>query len=119
MARVPLTPMEPPYPRWYDANASGDYHYGIKGQSTKNCQALKNKVQALKNAGYVNFDYDKVDGPNVTSNPLPNHFGPKINAVLESSTRERKNCIRVLPLPCWSKLDSFSPEKGKLSKKKD
>ena len=55
VARVPLTPMEPPYPRWYDANASCDYHYGIKGHSTENCQVLKNQVQALKNASYVNF----------------------------------------------------------------
>ena len=84
VARVPLTPMEPPYPRWYDANASCDYHYGIKGHSTKNCLALKNQVQALKNVGYVNFGYDKVGGSNVVSNPLPNHFGPKINVVSKS-----------------------------------
>ena len=51
LARVPLTFIEPPYLRWYDANASCDYHYGIKGHSTKNCLALKNNVQALKNAG--------------------------------------------------------------------
>ena len=51
--------MEPPYPRWYDANASCDYHYGIKGHSTKNCFVLKNHVQAFKNASYVNFGYDK------------------------------------------------------------
>ena len=42
VARVPLIPMEPPYPRWYDANTSCDYHYGIKGYSTKNCLASKN-----------------------------------------------------------------------------
>ena len=30
LARVPLTPMELPYPRWYDANTTCDYHYGIK-----------------------------------------------------------------------------------------
>ena len=81
LARVPLTPMEPPYPCWYDANASCDYHYGIKGHSMKNCLALKNNVQALKNVGYVSFGYDKADGPNVTSNLLPNHYGPRINAV--------------------------------------
>ena len=63
LAHVPLTPMEPPYPRWYDANTSCDYHYGIKGYSTKNCLALKNNVQALKNAGYVSFGYGKAGGP--------------------------------------------------------
>ena len=83
-----------PYPRWYDANASCDYHYGIKGHSTENCQALKNQVQALKNVGYVNFGYDKAGGPNVVSNPLSNHFGPKINVVLESSTEGRKTYIK-------------------------
>ena len=36
LARVPLTPMKPPYPRWYDTNASCDYHYEIKGHSTEN-----------------------------------------------------------------------------------
>ena len=91
--------MEPSYPRWYDANASYDYHYGIKGHSTKNYLALKNKVQVLKNAGYVSFDYDKVGGPNVTSNPLPNHFGPKINVVLENSTEGRKTCIKDIITP--------------------
>ena len=85
--------MEPPYPHWYDANASCDYHYGIKDHSTKNCLALKNNIQALKNVGYVSFGFDKAGGPNVTSNPLPNHFGPRINAVLENPTEERKTCI--------------------------
>ena len=91
--------MEPLYPRWYDANASCDYHYGVKGYSTKNCLALKNQVQALKNADYINFGYDKDGGPNVTGNPLPNHFGPRINAVLESPTEGRKSSIRDVTMP--------------------
>ena len=91
--------MEPPYPRWYDANASCDYHYEIKGHSTENCLALKNQVQALKNADYVNFGFDKAGGPNVISNPLPNHFRPKINAVLESSTERRKTCVKNVITP--------------------
>ena len=87
VARVPLTPMKPPYPCWYDANTSGDYHYGIKDHSLKNYHALKNQVQVLKNVGYVNFGFDKDGGPNVISNLLSNHSGPKINVVSESSTR--------------------------------
>ena len=83
LAHVPITPMEPPYPRWYDANANCDYHYGVKGHSTENCLALKNQVQALKNAGYVNFSYNKDGVPNIISNLLPNHSGPKINGILE------------------------------------
>ena len=92
VARVPLTPIEPPYPRWYDANASYDYHYGIKGNSMEICQALKN-------AGYVNFSFDKASDPNVISNPLPNHSGPKINAILEGSTEGRRTCIRHVITP--------------------
>ena len=99
LAHVPLTLIEPPYPCWYDANASCDYHYGIKSHSTKNCLALKNQVQALKNAGYVSFGYDKVGGPNVISNPLPNHSGPKINAILESFMEGRKTCIKDVITP--------------------
>ena len=99
MARVPLTPTEPSYPRWYDANASCDYIYGIKGHFTKNCQALKNQVQALKNADFVNFGFDKDGDPNVVSNPLPNHSKPKINAILESSTKGRKTYIRDVITP--------------------
>ena len=91
--------MELPFPHWYKANASCDYHYGIKGHSTKNCLALKNQVQALKNVGYVNFSYDKAGGPNVISNPLPNHFGPKINGVLESLKEGKKTCIRDVITP--------------------
>ena len=86
--------MEPPYPHWYDANATCDYHYGIKGHSTENCLALKNQVQALKNAGYISFGFDKAGGPNVISIPLPNHSEPKINAILESLTKKRKTHIR-------------------------
>ena len=61
--------------------------------------ALKNNVQAFKNAGYVSFGYDKVGGPNVTSNHFPNHFGPRINAVLRSPTEGRKNSIKDVMTP--------------------
>ena len=56
--------------------------------------ALKNNVQALKNAGYVSFGFDKAGGPNVTSNPLPNHSRPRINAILESHMEGKKSSIR-------------------------
>ena len=45
--------------------------------------ALKRKVQDLMKVGYVSFDYNAICGPNVTSNPLPNHPRPKINALTE------------------------------------
>ena len=99
VAHVPLIPIEPPYPRWYDANASCDYHYEIKSHSTKNCQALKNQVQAFKNIGYVNFGFNKAGGLNVVRNPLPNHFGPKINAILEGTIEGRKTCVNGIITP--------------------
>ena len=64
--------------------------------------ALKNQVQALKNAGYVNFGFDKAGGPNVISNPLPNHpltKRYKINAVLESFTERKKTCVKNVITP--------------------
>ena len=91
--------MEPPYPRWYDANATCDYHYGVRGHSIENCLALKNQVQALKNAGYVNFGYNMDGVPNIISNPLPNHPGPKINAIFESFIGERKVCVKDIVTP--------------------
>ena len=91
--------MEPPYPYWYDANATCDYHYGIKGHSPENCLALKNQVQGLKNAGYVNFGYNKDGVPNIISNPLPNHSEPKINAIFVSFIGERKTYVRNIVTP--------------------
>ena len=116
---ISLTPIEPPYPCWYDANANCDYHYGIKGHSTKNCLALKNNVQALKNASYVSFGFDKADGPNVTSNPLPNHSGPRINAVLENLTGGRKTCIRDVITPMGVIHKKLIQDRSLQSKKKE
>ena len=99
LARVPITPMESPYPRWYNANANCDYHYGVKGHSTENCVALKNQVQNLKNTRYVNFGYNKDGVPNIISNPLPNHSGPKINAIFVSFMGEKKAYVGDIVTP--------------------
>ena len=80
---VLVDPLTPSYPYWYDPNASCNYHYGIKGHSTENCTALKRRVQALVKAGYLDFNFNKGIGPNITSNLLPNHPRPKINALTE------------------------------------
>ena len=76
-----LSPFKPPFPKWYDENAQCSYHDGNKGHSTKNCMTLNYKVQELIKAGKVGFE--DTDAPNVTSNLLPNHIGPKINAISE------------------------------------
>ena len=56
-------------------------------------------LQFSRITAYVNFGYDKAGGPNVISNLLPNHFGPKINGVLESFTEGRKTCIMDVMTP--------------------
>ena len=43
--------------------------------------------------GYVNFDFGKTGGPNVTSNLLPNHLGPKINALMKDLTKGVKTQV--------------------------
>ncbi|EOY09138.1 Uncharacterized protein TCM_024532 [Theobroma cacao] len=40
-APVHFNSLKPLYPKWYDANAHCDYHYGIQGHSTENCTAQK------------------------------------------------------------------------------
>ncbi|XP_012442061.1 uncharacterized protein LOC105767082 [Gossypium raimondii] len=42
-----LKPLQPPYPKWYDANAQCDYHVGITGHSIENCTAFKKLVERL------------------------------------------------------------------------
>ena len=44
-------------------------------------------------AGYINFDYNTSRGPNIINNPLPNHLRPKINVLMEDSTRYMKTRV--------------------------
>ena len=119
LARTPLDPLIPPYSRWYDANASCDYHYRAKGHSTKNYTALKHKVQALMNARYVSFDFGKTKGPNVTSNLLPNHPRPKINALVEDLAKGVKTRVDDVKTPMEIIYEAFvqvkllQPKEGK------
>ena len=43
-----------------------------------------------------------MSGPNVTSNPLPNHPEPKINALIENSTRSMKAWVSNFKMPMKS-----------------
>ncbi|KAJ9152632.1 hypothetical protein P3X46_026179 [Hevea brasiliensis] len=84
---VPLDPIQPPYPRWYDTTARCEYHGGAQGHSTDNCEALRGRVHALIRNGWL-----KIEGngslPNVTSNPLPNHnAGSGVN-MIEPGSRQ-------------------------------
>ena len=50
-------------------------------------------------ADYVSFDYNATGGSNVTSNPLPNHPGPKINALMENSIGSVKTRVSNVKTP--------------------
>ena len=50
-----LAPFKHPFPIWYNANARCDYHVGIPGHSTENCNAFKYKVQNLIKLGKLKF----------------------------------------------------------------
>ncbi|XP_027337272.1 uncharacterized protein LOC113850966 [Abrus precatorius] len=91
-----MKPVEPPYPRRCDPNAKCEYHGGGIGHSTKNCRALKFKVQDLINAKWLNF---KEDNPNIRSNPLPGHKGLSVNAVEEESAHVLKRKVEDITTP--------------------
>ena len=73
-----LTPLQPPYPKWYNANAQCDYHAGISGHSIENCTAFKKIVERLIKIGIVKFNESSRAG-----NLLPNHIDEGVNATYE------------------------------------
>ncbi|KAL5137568.1 hypothetical protein HKD37_10G027921 [Glycine soja] len=87
--------LEPPFPKWYDPNATCKYHGGVPGHSLEKCLALKYKVQHLMDAGWLTFQEDR---PNVRTNPLANHGGGAVNAV-ESDRPHRSKPLRDVATP--------------------
>ncbi|KAH1221867.1 hypothetical protein GmHk_12G035189 [Glycine max] len=87
--------LEPPFPKWYDPNATCKYHGGVPGHSVEKCLALKYKVQHLMDAGWLTFQEDR---PNVRTNPLANHGGGAVNAV-ESDRPHRSKPLRDVATP--------------------
>ncbi|XP_016755238.1 uncharacterized protein [Gossypium hirsutum] len=51
-----LKPLQPPYPKWYDAKARCEYHAGIPGHSIENCTGFKKAMERLIKMGVVKFD---------------------------------------------------------------
>ena len=86
-----MEPHKPPYPKWYDPNSRCDYNCGAQGHSNENCLRLKYKVQLLIKVGWL--DFNRNNGPYVTKNPLPNHVGPNINAIMEESSMRIKTRV--------------------------
>ncbi|XP_052490756.1 uncharacterized protein LOC128043004 [Gossypium raimondii] len=89
-----LSPLQPPYRKWYDTNAQCDYHAGISGHSIENCTAFKKVVEGLIKLGVVKFD----DSPN-TESPLPNHDDKRVNMLSEGTGEEVKTDIAEVKTP--------------------
>ncbi|XP_012435328.1 uncharacterized protein LOC105761944 [Gossypium raimondii] len=89
-----LSPLQPPYPNWYDTNAQCDYHARITGHSIENCTAFKKVVERLISIGVVKFD----DSPNA-KNLLPNHADKGVNMMSESRGEKVKNNIAEVKTP--------------------
>ncbi|WVY96649.1 hypothetical protein V8G54_028800 [Vigna mungo] len=78
VAICPMKPVQPPYPRGYDANAKCSYHGGGVGHSTEGCMTFKYKIQALIDSKWLQFQEDK---PSVKVNPLSRHERASMNVV--------------------------------------
>ena len=67
------------------------------GDTTKNCTALKRKVQDLIKKGELTFeDEDILD---VNRNPLSNHGRPRVNAVESSEEIQVQRSIKDVCMP--------------------
>ncbi|XP_040951512.1 uncharacterized protein [Gossypium hirsutum] len=89
-----LTPLQPPYPKWYDANAQCDYHARVTGHSIKHCTAFKKLVEKLIQMGVV-----KIDDSSGTKNPLPKHTDAGVNMVGEGTGKKVKENIAEVRIP--------------------
>jgi len=115
-----IAPLKPPYPKWYDPNASCMYHAGNRGHSTDNCLAFKRKVQSLIDAGILRFDGIST----VARNPLPNHTEGNVNMVTNEDGRRAKSRVSEIKTPL-GKIWEIMMKKGllgpldKISKEED
>ncbi|XP_012435499.1 uncharacterized protein LOC105762137 [Gossypium raimondii] len=89
-----LTPLQPSYPKWYDANAQCDYHAGVTRHSIEYCTAFKKLVEKLITMGVV-----KIDDSSGTENLLPNHTDARVNMVGESTGKKVKENIAEVRIP--------------------
>ena len=89
--------MQLPYPRWYNENVHCDYHSSNRGHSTKNCIALKQKVQDLIKKRELTFEDEDIS--NVNENPLSNHGGPKVNTIESDQEMQVKRNVKDVRMP--------------------
>jgi len=87
-----LTPLQPPYPRWFVENTTCAYHSGAKGHSIENCIRLKEVVQGIINEGRLTFDAP----PSVGTNPLPNHGGNTVNTIDDGAVHVKRKVEEII-----------------------
>ncbi|KAA3451253.1 hypothetical protein EPI10_034474 [Gossypium australe] len=92
-----LTPVQPPFLKWYDTNAQCEYHAGIVGHSIENCTAFKKVVEKLIKIRIVKFDDPPI--PNVAGNPLLNHTDQGVNTINEGGGRKVKYEVAEVKTP--------------------
>ncbi|XP_016730157.1 uncharacterized protein [Gossypium hirsutum] len=83
-----LKPIQPLFPKWYDANAQCEYHTGIARHTIVNCMAFKKLIERFIKMGIVKFD-DPI-GPNMVGNSLPRYSDNGVNAIVENGRRRTK-----------------------------
>jgi len=96
VAICPAKTLQPPYPRYYDANAKCEYHSEEVGHSTENCRALKFKVQSLIDSGWLTFQEQK---PSVDKKPLSGHSNATVNAVTNEEEPSLVRCVNEMKKP--------------------
>ncbi|GKV11298.1 hypothetical protein SLEP1_g22563 [Rubroshorea leprosula] len=95
---VPMVPLNPPFPIWYNPQVRCEYHSGGVGHDLENCLALKHCVQDLIDAKELQITSElEVVGPNITKNPLPTHDGPTINMIKKDSDKGMDEDKVILP----------------------
>ncbi|KAA3474686.1 hypothetical protein EPI10_024951 [Gossypium australe] len=94
VAPVYSEPLQPPYPKWYDANTQCEYHAGIVGHPIENCFPFKKLVERLIQIGIVKLN----DAP-VVGNPLRKHIDNGVNAIIESAEKRIKLNVAEIRTP--------------------
>ncbi|GKV26011.1 hypothetical protein SLEP1_g35373 [Rubroshorea leprosula] len=74
---VPMMPVKPPFPTWYNPQARREHHSGSVRHHLENYLALRHRVQDLIDAKELQIASEpEVVGSNIAKNPLPTHDGP-------------------------------------------
>ncbi|KAL5133975.1 hypothetical protein HKD37_03G007230 [Glycine soja] len=108
---IPGKVFQPPYPKWYNLNATCTYHSGAPGHNIDSCLPFKYKVQHLINAGWLSF---QEEGPNVKTNPLASHGGDSVNAIEKDrpSGSKRLEDVATSRRFIYQSLHGYEPEMG-------